>query len=216
MLLTFQFKPTCITKDISIDGKIHLRCSIWNVSRFADASMRQITRPTLAQIMDCYVPLEIPYEYRPLEHLEQCINFYKKKCARKCRLKKYLTFCQSILSIIGSDIISCFSPDQHQAIIWTNAGILSIGQLGTKSSEMLIEIRTFSVRKMFVKFSSAKSRLFYLDLNIFRTSRTSQIFSHCPQGDMWHSIHHTAVSPSRPLEQSNSRLRWWFRAFIAG
>ena len=35
------------------------------------------------------------------------------------------------------------SPKRHQAIIWTNAGILLIGPLGTNFSEILIEIQTF-------------------------------------------------------------------------
>ena len=39
------------------------------------------------------------------------------------------------------------SPGRHQAIIWTNAGILLIGPLGTNFSEMLSEIQTFPLRK---------------------------------------------------------------------
>ena len=44
----------------------------------------------------------------------------------------------SKLSIMGSD--NGFLPDKHQAIIWTNAGILLIEPLGTKFSEILFEI----------------------------------------------------------------------------
>ena len=40
--------------------------------------------------------------------------------------------CVSILTIIGSDI--GLSPERRQAIIWTNAGILLIGTLGTNFS----------------------------------------------------------------------------------
>ena len=43
--------------------------------------------------------------------------------------------CVSQLSIIGSG--HGLSPDRRQAIIWTNAGILLIGPLGTNFSEML-------------------------------------------------------------------------------
>ena len=39
--------------------------------------------------------------------------------------------CVGKLSIIGSD--NGLSPDRRQAIIWTNAGILLIGTLGTNS-----------------------------------------------------------------------------------
>ena len=42
------------------------------------------------------------------------------------------------LTTIGSD--NDLSPDRRQAIIWTNAGILLIGPLGTNFSEILIEI----------------------------------------------------------------------------
>ena len=59
------------------------------------------------------------------------------------------------LTIIGSD--NGLSPDQRQAIIWTNAGILSIGPLGTNSSEILITIQTFSFKKMHLNMSSGVS-----------------------------------------------------------
>ena len=60
--------------------------------------------------------------------------------------------CVSKLTIIGSD--NGLSPDRRQAIIWTNAGILSIGPLGTKLSEILIGIHIFSFTKMHLKMSS--------------------------------------------------------------
>ena len=44
--------------------------------------------------------------------------------------------CVSNLAIIGSD--NGLSPGRYQAIIWTNAGILSIGPLGTNFSDILI------------------------------------------------------------------------------
>ena len=45
--------------------------------------------------------------------------------------------CVSKLTIIGSD--NGLLPDQRQAIIWTNTGLLLIGPLGTNHSEILIE-----------------------------------------------------------------------------
>ena len=71
--------------------------------------------------------------------------------------------CVSKLTIIGTD--NGLSPGRRQAIIWTNAGILLIGPLGTNFSEILIEILTFSFTKMRLKVSSAKWRPFCLGLN---------------------------------------------------
>ena len=72
--------------------------------------------------------------------------------------------CVGKLSIIGSD--NGLSPERRQAIIWTNAGILLTGPLGTKFSEILIEILTFSFKKMHLKVSYAKWRPFCLGLNV--------------------------------------------------
>ena len=71
--------------------------------------------------------------------------------------------CVSKLTMIGSD--NGLSPGRRQAIIWTNTGILLIGPLGTNVSEILIEIQTFSLKKIRLKMSSAKGRLFSLGLN---------------------------------------------------
>ena len=46
--------------------------------------------------------------------------------------------CFNKLTIIGSD--NGMLSGRRQAIIWTNAGILLIGPLGTNFSEILIEI----------------------------------------------------------------------------
>ena len=66
--------------------------------------------------------------------------------------------CVGNLTIIGSD--NGLSPGRHQAINWTNVGILLIGPLGTNFSEILIEINTFSFTKMHLKMSSGKWRSF--------------------------------------------------------
>ena len=71
--------------------------------------------------------------------------------------------CVGKLTIIGSD--NGLSPERHQAIIWTNAGMLLIGPLGTNFSEILIEIQTFSLKKIRLKMSSAKCCSFRLGLN---------------------------------------------------
>ena len=68
------------------------------------------------------------------------------------------------LTIIGSE--NGLSPDQRQAISWTNDGILSIGPLGINFSEMLIEIHTFSFKKIHLEMSSGKWRPFCLGVNV--------------------------------------------------
>ena len=92
--------------------------------------------------------------------------------------------CVGKSTIIGSD--NGLSPDRRQAIIWTNAGILLIGPLGTYFSEILTGIQAFSFKKMHLKMSSAKWRSFCPGLNvlnscvlvIIRTSDIRYIFHH--------------------------------------
>ena len=83
--------------------------------------------------------------------------------------------CVSKLTIIGSD--NGLSPGRHQAITWTNAGILLIGSLGTKFSENLIGIQTFSFKKMHLKISSAKWRPSCLGLNVLMIDHCDLIYS---------------------------------------
>ena len=83
--------------------------------------------------------------------------------------------CVGNLTIIGSD--NGLSPDRRQAITWTNVGILLIWPLGTNVSEMLIEIHTFSIKKIHLKMSSGKWRPFCLGLNVLRWDRMS-VMSH--------------------------------------
>ena len=66
--------------------------------------------------------------------------------------------CVSKLNIIGSD--NGLSPGRRQAIIWTNAGILLIGPLGTSFHEISIDIPIFSFKKMHLKMLSGKWRPF--------------------------------------------------------
>ena len=72
--------------------------------------------------------------------------------------------CVGKITIIVSD--NGLSPGRRQAIIRTNAGLLLIGPLGTNVSEILIEILTFSFKKIRFKVSSAKRRPFCLGLNV--------------------------------------------------
>ena len=72
--------------------------------------------------------------------------------------------CVSKLIIIGSD--NGLLPDRCQAIIWTNTGILLIGPLWINFSEILLNILTFSFKKMHLKVSSVKWQPFCLGLNV--------------------------------------------------
>ena len=53
--------------------------------------------------------------------------------------------CISKPTIIASD--NGLSPDRRQSIIWTNAGILLVGTLGTNVDGVLIEINYFDSRE---------------------------------------------------------------------
>ena len=83
-------------------------------------------------------------EITPVLSWFQCLNYWGR-VTHICLVK---------LTIIGSD--NGLSPERRQAIIWTNAGILSIGPLGTTFREILIKIQTFSLKKIRLKMSSAK------------------------------------------------------------
>ena len=71
--------------------------------------------------------------------------------------------CISKLTITGPDngLLPCWC----QAIIWTNAGILSIETLWINFSEILSEFHTFSLKKIHLKMLSAKWLPFCLGLN---------------------------------------------------
>ena len=64
--------------------------------------------------------------------------------------------------IIGSD--NGLSPGQHEAIIWSNAGILLMLPLGTNFSEILIEIHMFSLKKMHLKCHFVLALMYLLAL----------------------------------------------------
>ena len=85
--------------------------------------------------------------------------------------------CVGNLTIIGSD--NGLSPGRRQAITWTNVGILLIGPLGTNFSEMLIEIHTFSFKKIHLKMSSGKWRSFCLGFNVLTHSPSRYIVCMC-------------------------------------
>ena len=91
------------------------------------------------------------------------INYIALKTAGLTHWGRVTHICINDLTSIGSD--NGLSPDRRQAIIRTPAGILLIRTLGTNFSEILSEIHSFSFKKMHLKMSSAKWRLFRLGLN---------------------------------------------------
>ena len=120
------------------------------------------------------------------------VQFHWKSCSRYLSLMWFWNLiikthwcrathiCVGKLTIIGSD--NGLSPGRRQAIIWTNAGILLIGPIGTNFNEILIGIQTFSFTKMYLKISSGKWRPFCLGLNELKpvTSGTICIACQCP------------------------------------
>ena len=76
-------------------------------------------------------------------------------------------------TIIGSN--NGLSPGRRQAIIWTNDWILLIGTLGTKFSEILSEIHTFSCTKMRLEMWSPKWRPFCLGLYVLKSAMNIQV-----------------------------------------
>ena len=84
--------------------------------------------------------------------------------------------CVGNLTIIGS--ANALSPSRRQAIIWTKAGILLIGPMGTNLSEIWSEIHTFSLKKMYLKMSSGKWHPFCLGLNVLKGRRPYQCYGY--------------------------------------
>ena len=74
--------------------------------------------------------------------------------------------CADNLTIIGSG--NGLSPCRRQAIIWTNAGLLFIGPLGTYLSEIWIQIQQCSFKKIDLKMSFGKCRPSCLGLNVVK------------------------------------------------
>ena len=62
---------------------------------------------------------------------------------------RVMHICISKLAIIGPD--NGLSPGCHQAIIWTNDGILLIGHLETNFNEILINIHIIAFKKIHLK-----------------------------------------------------------------
>ena len=79
--------------------------------------------------------------------------------------------CVSKLTVVGSD--NDLSPGRDQTIIWTSAGILLTGPLGTNFSEILIEINIFSFKEMHLKISPGNWQPFCLGHSVLIHYATS-------------------------------------------
>ena len=129
--------------------------------------------------------------------------------------------CVGNLTIIGSD--NGLSPGRRQAIIWTKAGISFIGPLGTNFSEILIEILTFSFKKMYLQVSSVKWRPFCLGLYVLKqNSRMSarlhavlliNVHGYMVDPIRWHM--HTRTSQQFDMNDDCS-MACWLMAVITG
>ena len=105
-----------------------------------------------------------------------CLTCWASLILRLIHWGRVTHICISKLTTIGSD--NGLSPGRRQAIIWTNAGILLIGPLGTNFSKILIKIHTFSFKKMWLKVSTAKWRPSCLGLNVLRYLSEIHEWSH--------------------------------------
>ena len=81
--------------------------------------------------------------------------------------------CVNKLTIIGSD--NGLSPGRRQDIIWTNAGILLIGPLGTNFSEKLIEIGYFIQENVFENIVCEMATIL-LGLNVLTSTAESFLY----------------------------------------
>ena len=125
---------------------MHILCKTWKVS----LSWSKLSESAGLSSFKITIQTTGLYAYRVTQGLT-----HRGRVTHICVIK---------LTIIGSD--NGLSPGRRQAIIWTNAGILLIRPLGTNFSEILIEIHTFSFKKMHLKLSSAKLRPFCLGLDV--------------------------------------------------
>ena len=115
--------------------------------------------------------------------------------------------CVGNLTIIGSD--NGLSPDRRQVIIWTNAGLLLTGPSGTNFSEILIEILTFSFKKMRLKVPSAKRQPFCLGLNVLYLLWTGALIVH-----LCSTINIAMAGWGKGLVPSHYQSLWWHYAFL--
>ena len=119
-----------------------IKSNVISAGTSAAASTRAAAVPT------CALMMEIPCPVPVLVYLTEA----------EWRLYASVNWC-----IIGSD--KGLSPDLRQVIIRINTGILLPRTLGTNFNEIIIEVHTFSSKKICMKMS-AKWRTFCLGLRV--------------------------------------------------
>ena len=135
-------RPVTRSFDVFFDLRLNKRLSKQSRCWWFETPLCSLWRHSLVMYPKFVLHLDYTHSHNPcLTHWDQVTHI-----------------CVSKLTIIGSE--NGLSPDRRQAIIWTNAGILLLWPLRTNFSEILIEIYTFSFKKMHLKMSSAKWRPF--------------------------------------------------------
>ena len=130
---------------------------LWGISYISSLAFIHQYKTLMAQHLICF--------QKPLNMVDMCLLIHWDRGVTH--------ICVIIVSYKG------LSPDRRQAIIWTNAAILLIRPLGTKFSEMLIEIHAFSFEQMHIKMSSLKWPPFWRGFNML-TNRKSYQYIHIP------------------------------------
>ena len=103
-------------------------------------------------------------------------------------------------------------PGWRQAIIWTNADILSIRPQGTYFNEILLEIQIFSFRKMHLKMSSAKWRPFCPGGDESKRDSNAKIISMTLTH--WGQVTHVCISEIIIIASDNGLSRGLHQAII--
>ena len=134
--------------------------------------------------------------------------------------------CVSTLTIISPD--NGLLPGRRQAIIWTNAGILLIRTLGTKFSEILSEIHSFSFKKIPLKMSSGKWHPFCLGLNVLKINSVGKkhpsrncpciCYQSCcsPSKSRGRQVYQVTDHNSTAINNKNMATKWIFRVPTRG
>ena len=110
----------------------------------------------------------LPILFWDTHHLGQGLGRFRKPTSEliEAEWRKYVS---------PNDAIICSDnglwPDRRQPITWTNAGILLIEPLGRNLIEILVEIYTFSFKKILSKMSSGKCRPYCLGLNMLNMNQ---------------------------------------------
>ena len=110
------------------------------------------------------IPAMVWYNQQHAGHYLNNTTWYIALLWELTHWRRVMHSCVGYLTIIGSDNGS--SSGRRQATIWTRAGIVLIGPLGTIFNEISIEIHIFSVKKMHLKRPSAKWQPFCLGLGV--------------------------------------------------